>query len=460
MDQDPKLISESTHVRPQVLKESAQALQESEGSKIILPKIEAIHAGTTRNSTRYVAERLRGSQELKSGVFSWTQPYAKPIIYNHDVNTEATGRVQSASFSEYTQAGRPGIIVIPRITHEKAIQDVLEGRLLTVSIGANTDAVTCSVCGTEIISEGFCGHFKGETYEGTKAEWIIGNVWFDELSWVNVPSDQDAMVIDQGSVISTAESFAIKDNKEIINLGLSTKEWTVAESVANKEGLVQGKSEEEDEVTLKEQLAKAQEELETTKESLVKAEEKVATLEEAKKELEEEKKSLETKVTESEELLTTEAEKLTNLEEEMKTLKEEKESLEEEKKNLTESLEEEKNAREEVVEENTKITAKLKQSLVERVADLRVQVGLEENEQDAVAKLSERSTESLKDSLADLKEQAKSIKNLAATGTTVLEGRTLGSVQNPGSNDDIKEKELEQTESAMKSLFSGLGAKK
>ena len=198
LEVNPSVLSETMTIEAK--RPSIQRLSEStELDSYLLPRIEAIHAGTTRNYNHYPADKLKGDPIQKTGVYSWTQPYAKPVIYNHDTDTEVTGRIMRAAYAEYTQAGRPGIILIPKITEPKAVEALKAGRLLTVSIGATTDAAICSICGTDIINEGYCGHMKGEEYEGRTAEWISGNLWFDELSWVNVPADENAMVVDTQS---------------------------------------------------------------------------------------------------------------------------------------------------------------------------------------------------------------------------------------------------------------------
>lgn len=198
LEKDPSKLSESVNVKMPVVKENVNKLTESDsGNEYLLPRIEAIHTGRTRNYTHYTGEKLLGDESLGSGVYSWMNPYPKPVIYEHNTYTEATGRISKAAYAEYTQAGRPGIILVPKITEPNAVKALKDGRLLTVSIGATSDAAICSICGTNIVEEGYCGHMKGETYEGRTAEWIVGNLWFDELSWVNVPADSDAMVVDQ-----------------------------------------------------------------------------------------------------------------------------------------------------------------------------------------------------------------------------------------------------------------------
>lgn len=402
LELDPSKLDEQVTVKPRIMTESAEAFKEAttqNGTKYLLPRIEAIHAGTTRNYTRYPSDKLKGDPILKSGVYSWLHPYAKPVIYNHDVNTSASGRIQAATFSEMTSAGRPGIIVVPKITEASAIEGILGGRLLTVSIGATTDSAICSICGTDIINEGFCGHMKGESFDGTTAEWIVGNVYFDELSWVNVPADQNAMVVSQGD-ISTAEAFG-DNGTEIINLGKSTTEWLVDTNTAVAEGLTI-KTEEGDTTLTEEQIKALQAELEAAKTAKEAAEQALATAvaekEAAEAALETTKEALATKETE---LVTAQGE-VTAKEEEVTELTSAKESLEAEKVALTASLAEEKTAREEAITENANLATEVHKATAERVVDLRISLGKESNREEAIAKFVGRSTESLNDSLADL----------------------------------------------------------
>lgn len=189
-------IQESFTIKASLNKNPAILTESSSGEEYILPRIEAIHAGSTRNYNHYLAEKLKGDANLKSGVYSWTHPFNKPVIYNHDVDTKATGRVISAAYTDYTSAGKPGIIIVPKITDPEAIQAIKDGRLLTVSVGARTDSIICSITGKDIMKEGFTGYEKGEYYNGKLCEWIIGDVWFEEVSWVNTPADENAFITD------------------------------------------------------------------------------------------------------------------------------------------------------------------------------------------------------------------------------------------------------------------------
>ena len=49
------------------------------------------------------------------------------------------------------------------------------------------------------------------TYENQTAMWALGNIWFDELSFVNVPADQDAMVIE---VTASDDTPAVNEDEQ------------------------------------------------------------------------------------------------------------------------------------------------------------------------------------------------------------------------------------------------------
>ena len=404
LDIDPRTISESTVVKAQLpaINGKVQEMTTEGGMKYLMPQIEAIHAGSTRNSTIYESDKLKGHAELKSGAFSWTQPYPKPVIYNHDVETEASGRVHSAHYTEYTVAGRPGLIVVPKITHPKAIQDVLDGRLLTVSIGATTDSAVCTICGTDIIHEGFCGHMKGETYDGQHCEWKCGNLWFDELSWVNVPADPDAMIVNQGTVFqptaSTSESVitVTQSQQPDCNCHTTTKEGN------------------EDNMDLEKQIEELQAEVAGLKEANATLETEKTTLEEAKSKAEADLATAQTSL----------EEKTTELEEVNTKLTEAKSELEATQTELAES----KEANTGLVESNTALADEVRESKVNHLVDLRVTLGKESDREAAVAKFKERSLESLNDSISDILTEGARV----LTPVQTAPARTVEHVDHPG----------------------------
>lgn len=469
LEVDPSKIHESIVVQPQLSSTDVSSLMEQamNNQTFLLPRIEAIHEGTTRNFTRYPADKLRGDQSLKSGVYSWTHPYPKPVIYNHDVETEATGRVHSAYFTEFTAAGKPGIVVVPKITSPKAIQDILEGRLLTVSIGATTDAAICSICGTDIIQEGFCGHMKGEEYDGQKAEWIVGNLWFDELSWVNVPADQHAMIVDAGVMQMTVDATSAEHMvastiyRPTITVTSPTSSLITVSSSATGSGYIistngpvsgqgQLESTEKGEAPVnEEQVKELQEKLEAAEAKITSLEEQNTALTSEVESLKTEKESLEAKVTSLEEQIASLETQVQEKEEALSQLTATKEDLETKVAQLESLLEEEKQAREQMVEENTKLVADMHQQLAERVVDLRLFLGKESDREQALQKYSTRTTESLRDSLQDLLAESAQMKPI----------RTVERIENPVH--DIVPTVTNQTtegltkEEVLKNLFSG-----
>lgn len=373
---------------------------------VLIPKIEAIHAGATKNKVRYASDKLSGDVNLRSGVFSWTHPYPKPMIKNHDTDTEPLGRITNAQFVTDSMTGRSAIVVMPVITDQDAIQKILDGRYLTVSIGAETDAAICNICGNDNVNDEWCGHFRGEKYEVkgkglVECIWDAGNLWFHELSFVNVPADQEAQVVATGDVM-TMECY-MQDGKSTLNLQQSmgsrgfvmTKESAAVEGIITENlpvGAAKNKPQKGGTGALKtpEQLT---EELNTKETELKEANEKLAS---AADKLQESTAQLEEKTNEVNAL----TEKVQALESEIASLNEKVQTLEG-------NLEEAKAEKETLVTENTDMAGQIHKGLAERVVDMKVALGkvtVEEKEA-AVSDHAERSADSLKDSLADLQKE-------------------------------------------------------
>lgn len=231
-------FTENVNIKPVIcendkLKDIKSSLSEavSEKKLILKPKIAAIHAGRTRNNTIYNEQYLRGNMAHPngpSGMYSFLYPYNKPMLKNHDTWSEPTGRIMNAQY--VATAGGGGFIqIVPHITDQDAIEKILDGRYLTVSIGATADSAICNICGKDIIKEGWCEHERGETYDGNVCGWLIGELWFDECSWVNIPSDSTAKILDT----SEAEIYA-EVNKESYDISTGVN---ITESVAEDLGL-------------------------------------------------------------------------------------------------------------------------------------------------------------------------------------------------------------------------------
>lgn len=156
----------------------------------IITVVESIHNGITKNYTMYPADKLEASAE------SWQHPYNKPVIKNHNTYEEPLGRVVKHEFKKSViDPDKFTIQLHLEISDPDTIQKVMDGRYHTLSIGGATDSCVCSICGKDILKEGYCGHWKGRAYEGKTAHWTVGNMEFEEISFVNVPADGNARVI-------------------------------------------------------------------------------------------------------------------------------------------------------------------------------------------------------------------------------------------------------------------------
>lgn len=204
-------LTESAGIVGKINPESVTQLNESakgkSGRKLIV-QMEAIHVGRTANYTFYTESGLR------DGIESWTHPYNKPVLTHHDAhNGEPIGRILRVEYSESTMSGRKGLIFTCEITDPAAIEKVLDGRYQTVSIGATTDKVTCNICGTDRTKE-WCEHWRGEEYEGQSCHFVIGTTFGREVSYVNVPADENAgnfsVSVEDGEDGGTNESTTLQ----------------------------------------------------------------------------------------------------------------------------------------------------------------------------------------------------------------------------------------------------------
>lgn len=212
-----------------------------EQSRGIVIEVAAIHEGLTGNFTFYSAE------ELAKGLSSWTSPYQKPIIINHDIHSEPLGRVVGASMSQ-EEDGLPFVAIQAAITSPDAIAKVLDQRYLTGSIGGKAGVVECSICGADwaqaSISNIPCNHRKGKTYRGKMAFLNVKNITFKEYSFVNAPADELSGVravnkvaegLEESDWINPVRFFSFDMNKEEVLELAESNNINVFNSVEKKE---------------------------------------------------------------------------------------------------------------------------------------------------------------------------------------------------------------------------------
>ena len=226
--------------------QSPQAQQQPAG---LLVRIAATHSGLiTRNNGFYLPDKM------KKGADSFIENYGKPVLLHHNDHKDPVGRIIQATYRDVSGAiadkydgtivrdkrgkekgkitsqlikdfssgkmpfgmqvdiisaylrdsllddssfeGLGYIELVANITDRESIQKLLDGRYLTGSVGATTNAAVCSVCRSDWTEKGQCEHNPGAVYDGVKCFVIAGDLTYDEYSFVNVPADRHSKVLE------------------------------------------------------------------------------------------------------------------------------------------------------------------------------------------------------------------------------------------------------------------------
>jgi hypothetical protein len=163
---------------------------------------------------------------MRKGIKSWTNPYKKPVLTNHNEDADPIGRVIKAKYTKTSRAvesekyepilkpsdGYGYVDLTLKITDQEAIQKILDGRYETVSVRMSTDHAFCSVCNSDWADGGPCDHTPGKKYEGKLAFITTGDLSYREVSFVNIPADEFAKV--EGSVIEDSKKDAVRIARE------------------------------------------------------------------------------------------------------------------------------------------------------------------------------------------------------------------------------------------------------
>jgi len=170
--------------------------------KPIYAVISATHTGfVNRNFYRYRKEAAI------AGISSFLNPYPKPVLVSHEDNVEnVIGRVKDATFVPLANGLLDNnsynipdgyVRVVASILDPDAIEKVMDGRLLTVSVGVHGLDVMCSICGqkfslmSEIMSH---EHTLGKYYDGKLCFLDVLELEYEHIAFVNTPADSHAMV--------------------------------------------------------------------------------------------------------------------------------------------------------------------------------------------------------------------------------------------------------------------------
>ena len=187
--------------------------------------MDATHSGVITNRRVYPGVKVqKGYKTFFSKSSGGDAEYDKPVLRHHSIEQDPIGRIVKATFSplkagnefEYDykmpeQEGSKGsgvVTIDAIITDPESIQKIIDGRYLSVSVGHSTDSVACSICGDNIFR---CEHTPGKIYgpggeemdgqdenelsEGKLCYYITGNMQYNEASFVNMPAQPPAKLI-------------------------------------------------------------------------------------------------------------------------------------------------------------------------------------------------------------------------------------------------------------------------
>jgi len=407
----------------------------------LICNVAASHAGTLINNRIYPPDKM------SKGIKSWTSPYKKPVLVNHDEEGAPIGRVIKAKYvktpkamdgKEYSPILKPtegyGFVDLTvKITDQEAIQRIMDGRYETVSVRMSTDHAYCSVCDTDWADEGPCEHSPGKKYDGKLAYMTTGDLTYREVSFVNIPADEFAKVegatfedqkggdpVDVKIYANNAEEKFLCDmnDEKHSNLydylrgGYDEEEDTIShliDKAITKDGESKEAQMSKEQDLTKDQLV----EMDSVKELIQEAKDGVAKeCEDQLKQLKEECEKI-TKDSSSEDLtkqLDEASEKLNAAIDAQTALSKEKETIAEERDSLKEELGKRDEERTTLLDENVSLNSELHKLNAERLFDLKSELkkpdvaGIKtiEDRDKKVDEFAQRSIESLKDQIGDL----------------------------------------------------------
>jgi len=398
----------------------------------LICSVAATHSGTLINN------RVYPPKSMKKGIKTWTTPYKKPVLVNHDEEKDPIGRVVRAKYTK-TPKGIDGkdykpilkasdgygyIDLVVKVTDQSAIEKIVDGRYETVSVRMSTDHAYCSICGIDWADDGPCEHVPGKSYKDEGLAYITtGDLTYREVSFVNIPADEYARV--EGLTFGSKQEDNLDENPTEVSVYANNAEEKTLCDLSGKEGTnlydyLEDETDEEEEVIVhlldkmiknedkkekEDQMAKVEEltkdqlgEMDSVKELIQEALNKMKTnvddncekqLDELKKQLEgddclKELKTLKKKMEDmkndpkNEGVLKEldEAKDATKAAHDAQTaLSKEKESLESQRDQLKDELDKRDKERDTIMDENVNLNADLHKLNAERLFDLKRTLG-------------------------------------------------------------------------------------
>jgi hypothetical protein len=247
-DNFPIKVNVSTQNRNIILSDSKK---EVKNGYALVCEVNATHAGTLINN------RIYPPDAMKKGIRTWTSPYKKPVLTNHDDTKDPIGRVISARY-EKTPKGMDREDYKPilresegygfqrltvKITDPEAIQKILDGRYETVSVRMSTDHCFCSICNTDWSDGEPCEHTPGSKYDGKLAYMTTGDLSYRELSFVNIPADEYAgvkeAIIAEHKDAAQVSVYANNDEEKVLaDLGSGSNLYTLLDAEVESDDVV------------------------------------------------------------------------------------------------------------------------------------------------------------------------------------------------------------------------------
>jgi hypothetical protein len=189
-----------------------QDLIDSGKGPVLQVNVDATHSGRLTNGRVYPGVHMRRS------VDTFLKPTPKPVLKNHNSDSDPVGRVSKAKFvkikdgsafrEDYLNPGDDlgsGFIQLDlNIMDEDAIAKFLDGRFREFSTRQGFDTLNCSICGNNFAQD-YCGHHPGSFYELDEGDAkksnsktakkylcyaITGALDYREVSIVNIPGDK------------------------------------------------------------------------------------------------------------------------------------------------------------------------------------------------------------------------------------------------------------------------------
>lgn len=183
--------------------------------------MDATHSGVITNRRVYPGAKVqKGYKTFFDKKNGGDAEYDKPVLRHHSTYEDPIGRIVSAQFTQLRQGqdfdydykmpddegGRgSGVVTLDAyITDPDSMQKIIDGRYLSISVGHSTDAMDCSICDKNIFK---CMHNPGQWYdkEGEECDknddgsrlcyYITGNMVYNEASFVNMPAQPPAKLI-------------------------------------------------------------------------------------------------------------------------------------------------------------------------------------------------------------------------------------------------------------------------